>query len=110
MICAEVLASRTSDSKSELPTPLACPTAGMISESGGGVFLPPVETGVTRLTETGMLTAVTTFAAPVDVAPVKEMLIVPVLVPRLSGPGSEVMVSVRLAVGNVPLDGEMVIH
>ena len=26
----------------------------MISESGGGVFLPPVATGVTRLTDTGI--------------------------------------------------------
>ena len=69
--CAEVLASRTSDSKSELPMPAACPTAGTMSESGGGVFLPPLDTGVTRLTETGMFTTVTSGVVPLaDVVPV----------------------------------------
>src|SRR5437016_4793523 len=51
--CAEVLQTRTSDSNSELFAPGAWPTAGMISASGGGVFLPPGDTGETRLTETG---------------------------------------------------------
>src|SRR5947209_19783677 len=38
------------------------------------------------------------------------MVIVPVLVPRLSGPGSAVTVSVMPVVGSVPLDGVTVIH
>src|SRR3954452_8943828 len=53
--CAETLAMRRSDSKSELFAPAAWPTAGTISDSGSGPFLPAGVTGVTRLMETGTL-------------------------------------------------------
>src|SRR2546428_3009896 len=83
----------------------------MISESGGGVFLPVEETGVTRLTDTGTLTGATPLPAmrPDDPASYVRM-IVPVFVPRLRAAGAGVTVKVTPAGPRGPEEGVTVSH
>src|SRR5437762_624394 len=111
IVCTPAFVRRMSDSKSDDATPVACATAGTINESGGGVFLPLLETGVTMLTDTGRFTAVTSVFAPVDVGAAPYVTwIVPVFVPRLRIDGSAVTVSVRPSRGRIPLGGVTVSH
>src|SRR3954469_24339203 len=84
----------------------------MISEFGSGVVLPPGETGVTVVTETGTLTGVVVSVAmmpPLLAAPSVRM-IVAVLVPGFSATGSEMIVSVTPSGPSVPDDGATVAH
>src|SRR3954452_11745029 len=109
IVCAETLATRTSDWKFELFAPLVCATPGMISESGCGVLRGTGETGVTTLTEIG--TDVT--AEPL--LPIFPELpyvtsTVPVFVPRFRVPGAAVTVSVAPAGPTMPEAGVAVSH
>src|SRR5438132_2597158 len=83
----------------------------MISESGGGVFFPVDETGVTRLTETGTFAGATPsdLSRPVDPLPYVRR-IVPVLVPRWRAAGSDVTVNVTPSGPSVPDVGLTVSH
>ena len=82
IVCAPVLATRMSDSKRAL-APSACATAGMIKDSGIGLFPGFGVTGVTRLTEIGTetLPASSGIRPPVTLALVRFIVIVALLVP-----------------------------
>ncbi len=86
----------------------------MKSEFGSGVFLPPEETGVTVVTETGTLgggggvvSEATTFPL---VATLNKRLPVAVFVPSFSAAGSEMIVSVTPPAPSVPEAGVTVAH
>src|SRR3954467_7983846 len=83
----------------------------MISEFGSGVVLPPGETGVTVVTETGTLTAVVSVATTLVLpAAPRVSMTVAVFVPSLSATGSEMIVSVTPSGPSVPDDGATVAH
>src|SRR5262249_23529278 len=106
--CAEVLQMRTSDWKRAL-TPATLATAGMISASGGGVFLAADTYGATRLTETCV---VVVFLSSAPSAPPAELLraTLPVVVP--GGRPGVCATTLRISppAGTLPLDGATVSH
>src|SRR6266851_3021224 len=101
---------RMSDSNSDPFAPGVCATAGMISDSGRGVFFPCDATGVTRLTDTELLVVLLPCTVPFLPESEYSMLIVPVFVPRLSVSGSAVITSVNPWTGTTPDDGVIVTH
>src|SRR5579859_4805909 len=71
MTFVDTLARRTSDEYDEPFMPVVCATAGMMSESGGGVLLPPLATGAAMVTEIGTeVVGVVLFATSRPLAPV----------------------------------------
>src|SRR5216684_1743036 len=84
----------------------------MKSELGSGVFLPPEETGVTVVTETGTLAGGVVSVATMFplLEALNERMTVAVFVPSFSATGSEMIVSVAPLGPSVPDDGFTVAH